>query len=286
MTIQIFTDPMMGLSYESEPVLRKLETHFPGRLRFRYRMALLVGDVYAFVHPNDLRFGRAEALRRYNKRLAGIYKDEESIGGLPINMDGFCLFDEAHPSSLPLNLAFKAVEQFAPEKAEQFLYLLRYATIAETRPTTHFDEILRVVKQCGLSETEFTDAFHSEVVRRALEADIQAHRSLNVFSLPTYVLEYGDRTMVIPRLLGYDDFVRAIASISDGALQPETPDVATENILSLCRRHPLISGIELREAFDFASTDDVLTGIRPLLDGGNLAVREVPGGWFIDYLRG
>lgn len=41
-TVELFTDPMMGLSYESEPVYRKIETHFGDRLRFRYRMGWLV----------------------------------------------------------------------------------------------------------------------------------------------------------------------------------------------------------------------------------------------------
>lgn len=30
-----FTAPMMGLSYECEPIFRKLETHFAGQIAFR-----------------------------------------------------------------------------------------------------------------------------------------------------------------------------------------------------------------------------------------------------------
>ena len=41
-----FTDPMMGLSYECEPIFRKLETHFPGRIEFIYVMSGLVRNVY------------------------------------------------------------------------------------------------------------------------------------------------------------------------------------------------------------------------------------------------
>lgn len=32
--IEIFIDPIMGLSYESEPFLRYLETHFEGKITF------------------------------------------------------------------------------------------------------------------------------------------------------------------------------------------------------------------------------------------------------------
>ena len=53
-TILTFTDPMMGLSYESEPVFRKLETHFEGVIEFKYLMSVLVKNVYDFVDPADL----------------------------------------------------------------------------------------------------------------------------------------------------------------------------------------------------------------------------------------
>ena len=57
-------------------------------------------------------------IQRYCRRLAGIYKSEESIGGLPINMEGFCLFDATHRSSRPLCLAYKAAQLASPEKAD------------------------------------------------------------------------------------------------------------------------------------------------------------------------
>ena len=52
-----FTDPMMGLSYECEPIFRKLETHFADRIEFRFVMSGLVRDVYELVDPNDLQRG-------------------------------------------------------------------------------------------------------------------------------------------------------------------------------------------------------------------------------------
>lgn len=105
-----FTDPMMGLSYEQEPVYEKLAEHYGDHLIFKYVMAGLVRDVSDFMLPSELSLPAAEGIRQYNKRLAGIYKDEESIGGLPINMDDFHLFDENHRSSYPLCIAYKAAQ--------------------------------------------------------------------------------------------------------------------------------------------------------------------------------
>lgn len=286
LTIEIFTDPMMGLSYESEPVFRKLETHYLGMLEFRYRMGLLVRDVMEFVDPADLQFGKAEAIRRYNKRLARIYEEEEPIGGLPINMKGFCLFSERETSSLPMNLAFKAVERIAPEMAERFLYQLRYATIVETRPTARMEEILRIVRSLDIPEDIFENAFHAVDTMKALSADIREHRALDVHTLPTYVLEYAGRRMVIPRLIGYNDFVKAIEAITDGSLRPVVPKVTRDTVLDLCKKHPLISPVEIRNAFEFNSIEDVRDFIQPLIKEGMLAIREVRRGWFIESRQG
>ena len=108
-TLTTFTDPMMGLSYECEPIFRKLETHFAGQIEFKYSMGLLVRNVYELCDCNELAQSPALGLHHYNARLAKIYESEESISGMPINMDGFCLFSTEETSSLPLNLAYKAV---------------------------------------------------------------------------------------------------------------------------------------------------------------------------------
>ncbi len=146
-----FTDPMMGLSYECEPVFRKLETHFEGKIEFRYVMAGLVRDVSDFMTPEEREETDRDpesGVRKYCLRLADIYRSEESITGMPIRMEGFHLFDAEHRSSWPLDIAYKAARLIAPDKAEYFLYLLRYATIEETRQTTKTEEQLRVAERC------------------------------------------------------------------------------------------------------------------------------------------
>ena len=146
-TITTFTDPMMGLSWEYEPTFRKLETHFSGKIEFRYIMSVLVPDVYRLVNCGDLNVSEEFALKNYNERLAKIYESEEAISGMPINMNDFHLFSVEHTSSRPLNLAYKAVQLIDRSKANLFLYNLRYATVFECRQTTKLDEILEVVKK-------------------------------------------------------------------------------------------------------------------------------------------
>lgn len=100
---------MMGLSWECEPALREVEHRYGENVEFRDVMGLLVRDVADFMAPEELALPEAEGITHYNARLAQVYLDEQSIGGVPINMDGFCLFAPDRRSSLPLCLAFEAL---------------------------------------------------------------------------------------------------------------------------------------------------------------------------------
>lgn len=214
--ITTFTDPMMGLSYECEPLYKQLSEQFGDKIQFRYAMAVLVRDVHDFMIPADYADTEAQSIANYNRRLAQIYKSEERIGGLPINMDCFCLFDEQHTTSEPLCLAYKAVEMIDSARAERFLYNLRRATIVETRPTTHFDELLRVVRLTGIDEQRFIQAYQSPEARQALQADMQWMHSLGIRALPVCLLEYNGKQLLVSPLRGYANMLSAIHSLTDG----------------------------------------------------------------------
>ena len=279
-----FTDPMMGLSYECEPLFRKLETHFSGQIAFRSVMSGLVRDVYQLVDPADLREGKETAIRRYNRRLAKIYEDEESISGMPINMVGFCLFDTVHTSSIPLNLAYKAAQLTASDLKDRFLYNLRYATIVQCRPTTHLEEILKVAEWTGLELQPFLQCYQDGRAEQALEEDFRLGQRLGIHSLPCYLLQWGDRALLM-QSFAYEDFVHAINTLTEGAIKSGSVSPSVDALCKLLRTHPLISPIEVREALDLRDTEEVRTLLEPLLCTGEAYVREVPHGWFITLGR-
>ncbi|MBP3209122.1 MAG: DsbA family protein [Oscillospiraceae bacterium] len=211
--LTVFTDPMMGLSYESEPFMDRLALEYAGQIEFRYVMALLVRDVSDFMLPEERAMEPEDGIRRYCRRLAQIYKNEEPVGGLPINMESFCLFDPEHRSSRPLNLAYKAAQLTEPAKADVFLTELRHATVLDCHPTTHFDEILRVVCKVEIPEDTFVKHFQDGSAEAALEEDLALTRRLGIRSLPAYLIQYGD-AMLMLQSFEYRDFVRAIARIT------------------------------------------------------------------------
>ncbi|WGE48991.1 DsbA family protein [Actinobacillus equuli] len=246
--ITVFTDPMMGLSYESEPFLRQLETHFPHQLQFAYVMGGLVRNVADWLLPNEI-------LAEYNARLARIYEAEQAISGLPISMPNLNLFTAERPSSLPLNLAYKAAQLAESCKADAFLYRLRYATIVEVRPTNDLNEILEVVLAVGIDESLFLRHFQDGSAQAQLEQDFALKDRLDVRGLPAYLFEFEGKKILVNGVLNFAQFTQIIRQISDGKLQPQAPKLTQETLSALLAKHPVISLIELQYAFNASEAE-------------------------------
>ena len=198
---------MMGLTYECEPIYDKLKVRY-SQIEFRWVMSVLVRDVSDFMLPN-------ETIAQYNKRLAMIYESEQSIGGLPISMLDLHLFDERHRSSLPLILAYKAAQLADIDKADEFLLNLRHATIVDVLPTTHFDVILKVVRDMGIDEDRFMQYFNDGTAQTELEKDLAFTRELNIRTLPAYLIQYGERAVIVRSLIDFENFVSIVEQLKE-----------------------------------------------------------------------
>lgn len=152
-----FTDPMMGLSYESEPVMERLQEEYGGNIELRNVMGLLVRDVSDFMTP------------------------EES------SMD--------------------------PE-AGISLYCERLATVVDCLPTTHFEIIMKVVRDTGINETAFLRHYQDGSAEAALNEDLAFARRLGIYTLPAYLIQYRDKA-VLMQSFEYQDFVDAIRRVME-----------------------------------------------------------------------
>ena len=188
-TLTTFTDPMMGLSYEQEPVYNKLAEVFGENLEFRYVMAGLVRDVSDFMTQEERSLPAEEGIRRYNRRLAQIYKSEESIGNLPMNMEGFHLFDVEHRSSYPLCIAYKAAQLTDAAKVDDYLLRVRHATVLECRQTTKRDVLAEIAEEAGIDRGHFLEQFDGGSAERAFREDLRLTRSLGIRGLPACMIQ-------------------------------------------------------------------------------------------------
>lgn len=110
-----------------------------------------------------------------------------------------------------------------------------------------------------------------------LDKDFARFQSLGIHSLPAYLIQYGEEGYLI-QTFSYTDFVSVIGKITDGKIQPQAVEKSMENIKKLIEKHPLISPIEIKEALDFDSIEEVAESIKPLKD---IKIINVPHGWFI-----
>ena len=205
-----FTDPMMGLSYECEPVYEQLADLYKGHITFKYVMSGLVRDVSDFMLPEELVLPPEDGIRAYNKRLAGIYLSEETIGGLPMNMEGFHLFDATHRSSYPLCVAYKAAQLADPEKADNYLYRLRRATIVESRQTTLDDELISIAAEAGINVDLFQQNYTDGSALVAFKNDLEITRSMNIRGLPACLIQCGKRSALVSGMIGLHGFITVI----------------------------------------------------------------------------
>ena len=280
-----FTDPMMGLSYECEPIFRKLETHFENKIEFKFIMSALVRNVFDLVDENYLALGKKFAIEKYNTELAKIYESEEKISGMPIIMKNFKLFSEKNISSIPLNIAFKAAQIVDYDKSENFLYNLRYATIVETRQTTKFDEILKVVKKTGVDIEKFLQVYDDGTAEKNFNEDLKICQTLNIHRLPSYMIQYKNQSAFVSELIGYDVFVAIIDKLSDFEVKPRKIKRTQENLKKLLQKHPLISQIELKEAFDFEKLEEVDEFIAPIIEENFVEMKKVKNTYFLEVKK-
>ena len=234
---------MMGLSYELEPIFRKLETHFGEKIIFKNVMSVLVKNVLDFVNPADLSVSMEFALEKYLVKLAKIYEDEEKISGMPILMKKCKIFSAKNLSSLPLNLAYKTAQIIDAEK--------------------------------------FKKVFENDAAK-ALEVDLKFCEKLFIRTLPTFLIEFDGEAQIFTGLLSYENFAEIIAEMTQKKILPEKVEATQENLEKLLRRHQKISTLEIKFAFDLESLSDAEKFIEPLAEKNLITQTKVKKIYFIE----
>lgn len=115
---------------------------------------------------------------------------------------------------------------------------------------------------------------------KSLKADMEKCFEYGIFSLPSYLIQYKEKAVLVQELIGYDSFVSLIDEISEGRIRPEKPILSSESLWELFQKHPLISPIEIREAFDLYSVNEVEEAEKLLLEKGKIKKETVYHGYF------
>ncbi|MCS6157151.1 DsbA family protein [Lactiplantibacillus plantarum] len=252
--IMTVADPMMGLLWETWPTHRKLETHFNYQIDFTTLMGQLVPDVYALVDQATLsQYGKKVALNQYWVKLMQIYLQEASLAGMPIQMgQGERFFDADHTSSTPLSKGLRVISKQNSRLEDQVLYELQYDTVIRNRQTNDVNYLKRLAKKFGFSETQFMTTYQSSELAANLDEEQQVVSRLKINQLPAYVVTYNEQSYVIKGVLKYKEWLDIIQQITNGVVKPIKVNFNSTAVAELMARHPHISSLEIKEAFDVA----------------------------------
>lgn len=276
-----FTDPLCTWCWGLEPVFRKLETHFPGEIEFRYVMGGLVENIEEKWDPAN-GIGHAD-IPWINRQIEAHWKEAERRHGMPVKGTGFTLFSREYPSTYPQNIAYKAAQMVDQKKADRFLRRMREASAAEYLMTSHPDVIDRLAAEAGLDLNEFRKHIDDGSAERAFKEDLKITRAFGVTGFPTCLISYGDKQVLLRGYNTYDTFVSAIEMASDSAVKPlEKPSYDDIAMLGFIREHGRMALAEVKEAFDFPDIKSADSWAMQMGKDGKVKIKTAGDSYFIE----
>ncbi|MDO5095110.1 MAG: DsbA family protein [Peptostreptococcaceae bacterium] len=276
--IKCFTDPICTWCWGSEPLLRKLETHFPNQIRLEHIMGGLVDDIHGFMDEGNNIGGNSAA--EFNRQVAAHWLEASAKHKMPVNSADFNLFSDEYPSTFPQNIAYKAAQLTDESKADLFLYNLRLASAAEARLSSHREVLLEIAAESKLNTEQFAEHLADGSAERNFEKDLQEAAAYGVSVFPTYVLEMDNRQISARGYVRFEQFVEMIAHLSDGKIRPQSVDFTEENLFALMKEHPRMAMEEIRQAFDFSNFAEVQKALEPFVQTGRIEIVQIGNGDF------
>ena len=273
-----FTDPVCTWCWGTEPIFRKLETHFPGKVEFRFVMGGLVKDAHEMMDPAN-GIGSTD-LTQFNRQVAAHWKEASARHGMPVDAENFDLFDEEHRSTYPQNIAYKAAQMSNPDKADLFLYNMRVAAAAEARKISHEDVLVSIASESGLDVESFLTHFKDGSAEKAFHGDMWLISGVGAHGFPTFLIKYNSSQYMLRGYNRYETFVAVINSATQGSVKPVDVEATQENLSMLMEKHPRMAAEEIRQAFDFGTVEQVKDFLAPMVEAGQLEIQNAGNGWF------
>lgn len=276
-----FTDPVCTWCWGSEPILRKLETHFDGDISIKYVMGGLVKDIRDFYDSYN-GIGKDPELSNFN--IAKHWLEASNRHGMPVMTEGFCLFTEKFPSTYPQNIAYKAAQMENQELADKFLRRIREATTTEAKQTNRLDILIELVSEVGLDVDSFLKRMNDGSAEIAFNKDLAMTKNYGVRGFPAFLIRYGEREIMIRSFQNYEAFKSIIYSLAGDEISEKIPELSEKSILDFIKKYGRVAFVEIKECFEI-SDDETRQFIDLLVNKGKCRVIEVGNGSFIELVE-
>lgn len=273
-----FTDPVCTWCWGSEPVLRKLETHYGDQLRIGYVMGGLVKDIRDFYDNfNDIG-GDAE---RSNAQIAKHWLEASERHGMPVKSEGFRLFSNEYPSTYPQNIAYKAAQMEDQNLADRFLRRVREASAAEARQTNQLEVLIELAAEVGLDVPAFIERLNDGSAKAAFEEDLQSAAQFGARGFPTFLVKYGEKGVMLRGYQRYVTFQSVIKTLAGEAIKDQAPEKSEEKVLAFIEKQGRAAPIEIQTAFDL-SASELQSMVDSLQSKQLIRLTPAGNGWFIE----
>lgn len=267
-----------------EPTLRKLKLHYGDALVLRPVMGGLVEDINEY-HDEHNHIGGSD-YQATNRQIAEHWVVASRKHGMPVDSINFGFFSSECRSTFPMCLAYKAVELIAPDKAESYLYRLRWACALEAEPSGTEAFLVELAGSLGIDHDAFRLAMTDGRAGEAFQRDLRETREMKVETFPTFRLDYGEKQLVLPHFETFDGFVKLIDELTNGAIEPQAPRGTSIELLQLLfGEEERLTEAEVRTALSLEEQEAYSSFISPLIEGGDIERLPLGNGYILRRLK-
>lgn len=248
-----FTDPVCTWCWGSEPILRKLETHYEGNIEVNFVMGGLVKDIRSFRDSvNDI----GGDMTKVNSQVASHWLEASSRHGMPVEENGFNLFSEENPSTYPVNIAYKAAEFQSKDLAKKFLRRMREGAASEAKNVNQIEVLIELAQESGLDVAKFIKSFSDGSAEKAFLEDLKITRSYRVHGFPSFLVKASNGKEVMLRgYQSYDTFREVIKQITNNEVVEKSFEKNEDSVLEFIKKYEHVAPVEIETNFDLTKTE-------------------------------
>ena len=273
-----FTDPVCTWCWGSEPILRKLETHYEGNIKISFVMGGLVKDIRTF---RDSMNNIGGDLATDNINIAKHWLEASERHGMPVAVKGFNLFSNEHPSSYPMNIAYKAAQFQDEALANKFLRRMREAAAAEARQANQSEVLIELAQDCGLNVANFIRSLSEGTAEKAFAEDLKTAQKYKAFGFPSFLVKSSDgREIMLRGYQPFENFKEVISHLTNGELVEKKIEKTQENILNFINKYEHVTPAEIQAVFELSGSELDET-LQELLNQNLMATIPAGNGYFV-----
>lgn len=272
-----FTDPVCTWCWGSEPVLRTLEARYQDKLKVSFIMGGLVKDISAFYDNYNNIGGDPE---QSNKSIANHWLEASERHGMPVQAEGFKLFTKEHPSTYPQNIAYKAAQMQDEELANHFLRRIREASETEAQQTNRTEILVELASEVGLDIAQFLEDYTNGKAESAFQEDLQTTAQFRAHGFPTFLIRYGEKSMLLRGYQNYNNFKAVINQVTNGEIQEVKIQPTEENVFEFIKKYSTLAPAEIKMPFDLSDIE-LEKILSSLLEKQLINKRVAGNGYFI-----